>query len=217
MNYSVIMPTSMRIMYFWKTRGKVLYVFHYVSEVWQRVRAVSRAVMSICESPSNITWSKPVSRANSRALLVAIASTSMAMKGSMVFCKRETMTCPISFRITTTIPALFSYANRAPSKFTLYISLSGGCQQVGGHPTSIMVEELWRLNSRNLSFAWDNSWPRGTVDFPSWRLFLRFHITKKKKAWIPVNSIGNVFDCWIRNLDFNPCLHQKLICILVWW
>ena len=140
-----------------------------------------RAVMSICESPSNITWSKPVSRANSRALLVAIASTSMAMKGSMVFCKRETMTCPISFRITTTIPALFSYANRAPSKFTLYISLSGGCQQVGGHPTSIMVEELWRLNSRNLSFAWDNSWPRGTVDFPSWRLFLRFHITPKKK------------------------------------
>lgn len=107
--------------------------------------------MSICESPSNITWSKPVSRANSRALLAAIASTSMAVKGSVVFCERETMTCPISFRITTPIPALYSYANRAPSKFTLYVSLSGGCQQVGGRPTGIMVEELWRLNSRNLS------------------------------------------------------------------
>ena len=137
----------------------------------------SRAVMSIYESSSNITWSKPVPR----ALLVAIASTSITMKGSMVFCKRETMTCPISFRITTPIPALFSYANRAPSKFTLYVSLSEGCQQVGGRPTSIMVEELGRLNSRNLSFAWDNSWPRGNVDFPSWRLFLWLHITPKKK------------------------------------
>ena len=29
--------------------------------------------------------------------------------------------------------------------------------------------------------------------------------------------IGKVFDGCIRDLGFNPCLHQKLINVLVWW
>ena len=36
-------------------------------------------------------------------------------------------------------------------------------------------------------------------------------------VWIPVNSTSKVFYSWIRNLKFNPRLHQKPIGILVWW
>ena len=35
--------------------------------------------------------------------------------------------------------------------------------------------------------------------------------------WIPVSSTGKVSDGYIRNLGFNPRLHQKLIGVLVWW
>ena len=34
--------------------------------------------------------------------------------------------------------------------------------------------------------------------------------------WVPVNSIGKVSDSCIRDLGFNPRLHQKLIGVLVW-
>ena len=40
-------------------------------------------------------------------------------------------------------------------------------------------------------------------------------ILRSKKKWVPVNSIGKVSDGCIRDLRFNPRLHQKLIGILV--
>ena len=33
--------------------------------------------------------------------------------------------------------------------------------------------------------------------------------------WVSVSSIGKVFDGCMRNLEFNPRLHQKLIGVLV--
>ena len=36
------------------------------------------------------------------------------------------------------------------------------------------------------------------------------------KMWVPVSSTGKVSDGCIRDLGFNPRLHQKLIGILVW-
>ena len=35
-------------------------------------------------------------------------------------------------------------------------------------------------------------------------------------VWIPISSTGKVSNCCIRNLGFNPRLHQKLIGVLVW-
>ena len=36
--------------------------------------------------------------------------------------------------------------------------------------------------------------------------------------WVLVSLTGKVFDSWIRDLGFNPRLHQKLISVLVrWW
>ena len=34
--------------------------------------------------------------------------------------------------------------------------------------------------------------------------------------WVLVSSTGKVFDGCIRDLGFNPSLHQKLIGVLVW-
>ena len=39
---------------------------------------------------------------------------------------------------------------------------------------------------------------------------------KEKKKWVLVISTGKVSDGWIRDLKFNPHLHQKLIGVLVW-
>ena len=35
--------------------------------------------------------------------------------------------------------------------------------------------------------------------------------------WVSVNSIGKVYDGYIKYLELNSRLHQKLIDILVWW
>ena len=35
--------------------------------------------------------------------------------------------------------------------------------------------------------------------------------------WVPVSSTSKVSDGYIRDLEFNPRLHQKLVGILVWW
>ena len=35
------------------------------------------------------------------------------------------------------------------------------------------------------------------------------------QLWVPVSSTGKVSDGCIRNLEFNPYLHQKLIGVLV--
>ena len=32
-----------------------------------------------------------------------------------------------------------------------------------------------------------------------------------RKTWVPVSSIGKVSDGWIRDLEFNSHLHQKLL------
>ena len=37
----------------------------------------------------------------------------------------------------------------------------------------------------------------------------------KVSPWVPVSSTGKVFDGCIRDLGFNPRLHQKLIDVLV--
>ena len=89
----------------------------------------------------------------------------------------------MSLRITTPGPTQFSELNKAPSKFTLYWALFGGCQQVGGRPTSVIVEELWRAKSHNRSLTWSSNWSRETVAFPSLRLFLPFH-----KKYNPVSQ-----------------------------
>ena len=144
-----------------------------------------RAVTRTCESPSRTTRSKPVSNAKLKALLAAIASTSMAVKGSMVLSVRETITWPSWFRRITPNPAHFSDSNNAPSKFNLYSGRSGGCQHVGGRPTGTMLDVLWGANSRILSLAWCSNWSREMTAFPSLWLFLRFHkaqITMEKRA-----------------------------------
>ena len=92
-------------------------------------------------------------KANSRALFAAIASTSMVVKGRVVFLQER----------NHTIPTLYFDSNRAPLKFTLYRFLFKDCQQVGSHTTGVMVKELWRINSRNLSFVWGSSWLWGTA------------------------------------------------------
>lgn len=141
--------------------------------------------MRTCESASRTTRSKPVSKAKLKALLVAIASTSMAVKGSMVLSLRETITWPLWFWRITPNPTHFSYSNNAPSKFTLYSGHSEGCQHVGGHPIGTMLDVLWSANSRNLSLAWCSNWSREMIAFPSLWLFLRFHkaqITMEKRV-----------------------------------
>ena len=35
--------------------------------------------------------------------------------------------------------------------------------------------------------------------------------------WIPVNLTDKVSDGWIKDLEFNHCLHQKPIGVLVWY
>ena len=42
-------------------------------------------------------------------------------------------------------------------------------------------------------------------------LLLKFII----ELWVSVNVISKVFDDFIRDLEFNPRLHQKLIGVLV--
>ena len=39
----------------------------------------------------------------------------------------------------------------------------------------------------------------------------------KIHAWVPVSSTGKISNGCIRDLGFNPYLHQKLIGVLVWW
>ena len=34
-------------------------------------------------------------------------------------------------------------------------------------------------------------------------------------TWVPVSSTGKISNGYIRDLGFNPCLHQKLISFLV--
>ena len=41
--------------------------------------------------------------------------------------------------------------------------------------------------------------------------------TKQVGSRLPVNLIDKLVKSWIRNLKFNPHLHQKLINILFWW
>ena len=36
-------------------------------------------------------------------------------------------------------------------------------------------------------------------------------------SWVAVSSTGKISYGCIRDLGFNPCLHQKLIGVLVWW
>ena len=42
-----------------------------------------------------------------------------------------------------------------------------------------------------------------------------FSIQKCVNMWVPISSAGKVFDGYIRDLGFNPRLHQKLISVLV--
>ena len=44
---------------------------------------------------------------------------------------------------------------------------------------------------------------------------LKLYLKKKvKKKWVPVSSTDKVSDGCIRDLGFNPRLHQKLIGVL---
>ena len=42
-----------------------------------------------------------------------------------------------------------------------------------------------------------------------------YMLHKQNEGWVPVSSTGKIFDGCIRDLGFNPRLHQKLIGVLV--
>ena len=90
------------------------------------------------------------------------------------------------------------------SKLILYWEFSRGCQLVGCCPTSVIVEVLWRANSRNLSLAWLNNWSSVPVTFPRLRLFWWFH-----NAQITIeNRVGSLFSVKInpnRSMKFETC------------
>ena len=41
--------------------------------------------------------------------------------------------------------------------------------------------------------------------------FLSYHLYNKR--WVPVSWISKIFDNWIKDLEFNIYLHQKLTCL----
>ena len=41
--------------------------------------------------------------------------------------------------------------------------------------------------------------------------YYKFYYIKFINSWVPVSSADKVSDSCIRDLGFNPCLHQKLI------
>ena len=52
---------------------------------------------------------------------------------------------------------------------------------------------------------------------PNWMMvnLLRFKNGNLNfESWVPVSSTGNVSNGWIKNLEFDPYLHQKLINVL---
>ena len=63
------------------------------------------------------------------------------------------------------------------------------------------------------------------VPRPCFTKFLCIFGRRKKKDYKEIrldkvdsiSSIGKIFYGWIRNLGFNPYLHQKSIGVLIWW
>ena len=55
------------------------------------------------------------------------------------------------------------------------------------------------------------------ICFPNLLHLFSLYITFKNFTylWVPVNSTNKIFDGCIRDLRFNPCLHQKLIDVLI--
>ena len=49
----------------------------------------------------------------------------------------------------------------------------------------------------------------------AWQMGHRYVILEVDLTWVPVSSTGKVSDSCIRDLWFNPRLHQKLIGVLV--
>ena len=92
---------------------------------------VFKALSSDLESPSRMIRSKPSSKANSRAFLVARVSTFITEGDSGTCCARDAMTRPLLLRTTIPIPAVSLSANVAPLKLSLYHWSEGGVHLVG--------------------------------------------------------------------------------------
>ena len=81
---------------------------------------VFKALSSDWKPPSRMIRSKPNSKANSRARLVARVSTLITEGGSRTCCARDAMMRLSLLRTTIPIPVVSLSANVAPSKLSLY-------------------------------------------------------------------------------------------------
>ena len=111
--------------------------------------------MTISQSPSKITLSKPSSEESSMAQMVAKASISTTEDMSWMFCEADAITNPLMSRQMTPIPALSSSWNVTASKFALY-QPSGGGDHLAPNLTEdlVLIVRYWAaLYSINASYA----------------------------------------------------------------
>ena len=50
----------------------------------------------------------------------------------------------------------------------------------------------------------------------SFSFYVLLYPQGSSNLWVLVSSTNKISYVWIRNLGFNPCLHKKLIDVLVW-
>ena len=68
------------------------------------------------------------------------------------------------------------------------------------HPSTIDHDITWPCSSLNFYYTW-------LLDCMEYHWLLSL---SQKSMYLSIDSIGKIFDSWIRNLGFNPYLHQIL-------
>lgn len=120
-------------------------------------------------------WSKPISKANSRALLEDKTSTLITMDGRGTCCDNEAMARPSLFFMTIPYPTVLSWIKIAPLKFILYQWGLGGDREVVGWLWWIEGVEGLERDSGPHFWECSSTLSRGRKYFPSWILLRRFH------------------------------------------
>ena len=146
-------------------------------------------MIRIWESLSNTMFLNPVSTANSKPHWVANGSTSITEEGRGRCSKRETITWPCSFLITTPKPVVLSASKKALSMFTLYRPGPRGCHRASWRPTGATGTILCHEKTSTLSLARCNKWNSGYTFLPVLKLFLQVH----KAHTIVANNASSLF------------------------
>ena len=139
------------------------------------LHSIFKALSSDSKPPSRMIHSKPNSKANSRARLVARVSTFITEGGSGTCCASDAMMRPSLLRSTIPIPVVSLSANVAPSKLSLYQWSKGGVHLAGCLLLDVLNIKGLEWDSIRCSRECSSTLFSGIVGLPKRRLFLRFH------------------------------------------